>query len=145
MKRKLRCISLAVAVLMLISIPAYADEATTYSSLFFDSYGVGIEKISSTVLEVTYDITSTETMDELGVSKIKIQRSSDGINWTTAHTFSKDTYPWFVDENTGSHEGTVRCTTLSGYYYRAKITYYAKKEGLGVGEYTATTRSVYLS
>ena len=145
MKRKLRCISLVLAVMMLVSIPVCADDASTYSSLFFTSYGVGIEKITSTVLEVTYDITATRTMDELGVSKIKIQRSSDGSNWTTVHTFTKEAHPWFICENTGSHEGTARCTTLSGYYYRAKVTYYAQKEGLGVGEYTATTRTVYLS
>lgn len=145
MKRKLRCISMVLALLMLVSIQVYADDASAYSSLFFTSYGVSIDKVSSTVLEVTYDITATREMDELGVSEIKIQRSSDGSNWTTAHTFSKDTYPWFICENTGSHDGEVRCTTLTGYYYRAKITFYAKKSGLGAGMYTATTETVYLS
>ena len=145
MKRKMRCISIVLAVMMLASIPVCADEAGTYSSLFFTSYGVSIDKISSTVLVVGYDITATQTMDELGMSKIKIQRSSDGVNWTTAHTFTKDTYPWFICEDTGSHSGTVQCTTLTGYYYRAKITYYAKKAGLGTGEYTVTTRTIYLS
>lgn len=137
--------SMALAVLMLVSIPVSADETSTYSSLFFDSYGVSNDKVSSTVLEVTYDITATRTMDELGVSEIKIQRSSDGNNWTTAHTFSSDTYPWFMDYDTSSHDGVVRCTTLTGYYYRAKITFWAKKTGLGTGSYTATTETVYLS
>ena len=145
MKRKLRYISMVLAVLMLVSIPVYADEAGTYSSLFFTSHGVGISKVSSTALDVIYDVTATRTMDELGVSKIVIQRSSDGSSWSTAHTFTKDTYPWFICENTGSHSGTARCTTLTGYYYRAKITFYARKEGLGTGEYTITTRTIYLS
>lgn len=145
MRRKLRCMSMVLAVLMLVSIPVSAEETSNCSSLFFDSYAVSIDKISSTVLEVTYDITATRGMDELGVSEIKIQRSSDGSNWTTAHTFSKDTYPWFICENTGSHDGEVRCTTLTGYYYRAKITFWAKKSGLGTGSYTATTETIYLS
>lgn len=145
MKRKLHCISMVLAVLILVSMSVYADEAGTYSSLFFSSYGVDIDKISSTVLEVGYDITATRTMDELGVSKIVIQRSSDNTSWSTAHTFTKDRYPWFICEDTGSHMGTVRCTTLTDYYYRAKITFYAKKDGLGTGEYTITTRSIYLS
>lgn len=145
MKRKFRCMSMILAMLMLFSITVYADDSATYSSLFFDSYGVGIVKISSTVLEVGYDIVATRTMDKLGVSQIKIQRSSDGNTWTTAHTFSKDTYPWFICDNTSSHDGAVRCTTLTGYYYRAKITYWAEKEGLGTGQYTVTSKTIYLS
>ena len=84
-------------------------------------------------------------MDELGVSEIKIQRSSDGSNWTTAHTFRSDTYPWFLDQNTVAHLGTAKCTTLTGYYYRAKVTFWAEKTGLGTGSYTATTETIYLS
>ena len=145
MSKRMRCLSMVLAILLIISVPAHADESASYSSLFFSSYGVSNDKVSSTVLELTYDIVATRTMDELGVSEIKIQRSSDNSTWTTAHTFSKDTYPWFICENTASHDGTVRCTTLTGYYYRAKITFYAKKAGLGTGEYTATTETVYLS
>ena len=145
MKRKMRCISMILAVLMLFSMPAYASEEAKYSSLFFSSHGVGITKKSSTTLNVAYDVTATRTMDELGVSKIRIQRSSDCNSWTTVHTFTKDAHPWFVCENTGSHSGNAGCTTLTGYYYRAKITFYAKKEGLGTSEYTVTTTSIYLS
>ena len=145
MKRKLRCMSMVLAMLMLLSIPVSADETSTYSSLFFDSYLVSIDKASSTTLEVLYDITATRTMDELGVSEIKIQRSSDGRNWETAHTFTKEAHPWFICEDTFSHSGTARCYTLTGYYYRAKITFWAKKTGLGTGSYTATTETIYLS
>ena len=145
MSKKMRCLSVVVAILLMISMPVYASDSASYSSLFFSSYGVSNDKVSSTVLELTYDIVATRTMDELGVSEIKIQRSSNGSDWTTAHTFSSDTYPWFMDYNTSSHDGVVRCTTLTGYYYRAKITFYAKKAGLGTGEYTATTETVYLS
>ena len=145
MSRKLRCLSMVLAILLIISIPANANEATSYSSLFFNSYGVGIDKASSTTLEMWYDITSTRTMDELGVSEIKIQRSSDGIAWTTAHTFTKEAHPWFIRDDTSSHSGTARCYTLTGYYYRAKITFWAKKTGLGTGSYTATTETIYLS
>ena len=135
--------SMVLAMLMLLSIPVAADEAAPYSSLFFDSYGVGIDRASSTTLEIWYDITATRTMDELGVSEIKIQRSSDGRNWETAHTFTKEAHPWFICENTGSHDGIARCYTLTGYYYRAKITFWAKKTGLGTGSYTATTETIY--
>ena len=145
MKRKLRCMSMVLAVLMLLSVPVYADETSTYSSLFFSSYAVSIDKVSSTTLEMLYDITATRIMDELGVSEIKIQRSSDGRNWETAHTFTREAHPYFICENTGSHDGIARCYTLTGYYYRAKITFWAKKAGLGTGMYTATTETIYLS
>ena len=145
MKRKLRCISFVVAILMLVSIQVYANDSSTFSSLFFSSHGVGISKLSSTTLNIAYDVTATRTMDELGVSEIKVQRSSDGNTWTTAHTFTNEAHPWFIRENTDSHEGDAGCTTLTGYYYRAKITFYAKKEGLGTGEYTVTTKTIYLS
>lgn len=145
MIKKILCFSMVLAILFMFSVPAQAEDSATYSSLFFSSYAVWIDKISPTVLEVSYDLLATGTMDELGISEIKIQRSSDGVNWTTAHTFRRATYPWFVNADTFTYDGATRCTTLSGYYYRAKITFWAKKTGVGTGEYTATTETIYLS
>ena len=136
---------MVLAILFTFPVSAHAEDSAPYTSVFFSSYGVGINRISSTVIEVWYDLVAMGRMDDLGISEIKIQRSSDGVSWTTAHTFRRETYPWFVNTNAIAYDGATRCTTLSGYYYRAKITFWAKKAGVGIGEYTATTDPIYLS
>ena len=82
-------------------------------------------------------------MDELGASEIKIQRSSDGVNWTTMKTYTKESYSNLICENTGSHAACVSYTGTAGYYYRAKITLYAKK-GTGSAEWYRDTSSMQL-
>lgn len=79
-------------------------------------------------------------MTELGASIIKVQRSSDGANWTTMKTFYKEDYSQMICTNTVCHAAYVTYTGTRGYYYRAYIELYAKNSsGTGImPEYTST-------
>lgn len=139
MKRFSRLICLVVVFAMLAAIPAYATEASARASIYFSSYRAYCTKTSSTELTVSFMVVGTGEMDEIGASKIKVQRSSDGENWTTVKTFNKADYPNMTDTNTGGHGSTVSCTVASGYYYRAYVEFYAANSN-GFGEryyYTA--------
>lgn len=74
-------------------------------------------------------------MDEVGARTIKIQKSTDGVNWTTIITYSKDTSPYLIDYNTAGHGTCVTYTGTPGCYYRAVVTLYAKNSS-GTGEMT---------
>ena len=139
MKRFIRVVCLIVVFATLAAIPAYAEEASTWASSYFSSYRAYCTKTSSTSLTVSFFVVGAGEMEEIGVNKIKVQRSSDNSSWTTVKTFEKSSYTNMTDTNTGIHGSTVSCTIASGYYYRAYVEFYAKNSN-GYGEryyYTA--------
>lgn len=141
MKRFYRCICILLAASMLFVIPAFAAEER--ASNYFMSSSVYLDKTSSSTFEAWFDVDALDIMDELGASEIKIQRSSDGTNWTTMKTYTKASYSNLVCDDTISHAAYVSYTGTAGYYYRAKITLYAKK-GTGTGEWVRYTSSLQL-
>lgn len=144
MKRFIRCICLLLVLSMVLAIPAFAAEAATpKASNFFMSSSVYLCNVSGTSFEAWFQVTGVRTMDVIGAKTIKIQRSSDGSNWTTVKTFSMDNYSHLVDDNTGTHAAGVSYTGSSGYYYRAYVELYAKK-GTGIGLMDEYTSKIYI-
>ena len=141
MKRFIRIICLALVFSMVIAIPAYASEQSQRASNYFSSFKAYCYASSSTELAVYFKVFATGTMDELGASTIKVQRSSDGTNWSTVKTFTKDVYTQMKNTNTAAHATTLYCTKTSGYYYRAYVEFYAKNSA-GTGSYDYYTARI---
>lgn len=140
MKRFISCTSLILVAVLLMSIPALAAETPEpRASYFFTSSSTYLCNVNGSSFEAWFDVTGTGIMDEIGVSFIKIQRSSDGINWTTMRTFSKENYPQLLDYNSTTHAAGISYTGTKGFYYRAWIQLYAKNwRGTGImDEYTS--------
>ena len=145
MKRFSRYVCMLLVVAILLSVPVFAqEEATPWSSAYFSSHLEYLYEISTIKFEVWFDVIAKRIMDELGASTIKVQRSANGeTGWETMKTYNMADYSQMICENTGSHVGCVTYTGTPGYYYRAKITYYAK-EGGGIGYYSAYTSVIQL-
>lgn len=144
MKRFTRSICLVLAVVMILAVPVSATEAATpRASNFFMASSTYLWKTSDTTFQVWFNIDAVSQMDELGASVIKVQRSSDGSNWTTMRTYTKESYPHLIAEGTGAHCGYVTYTGTPGYYYRAFVIYYAKNS-TGTGEAYRYTSSMKL-
>lgn len=144
MKRFSRCTCLVLAVLLLLSTPAFASEAIVpKASYYFGSYSTFLCNVSGASFEAWFDVTGTGIMDEIGVNFIKIQRSPDGVNWTTMRTFSKESYPHLLDYDDVNHAAGISYTGTRGFYYRAYIQLYAKK-GNGTAEMDRYTTSIYI-
>lgn len=126
MKRFVRLVSAMLACALLLAVPAYAQEVSNRSSSYFSSYLAYCTKLSSTKVGVSFHVVGAGTMDEIGASQIKVQRSSDEKNWTTVKTFNKSDYSNMTDTDTISHGSTLSCTVAAGYKYRAYISFYAK-------------------
>ena len=138
MKRFIRLVCLLVVFATLAAVPAYAQEQTARASAYLSSYGAYCTKNSSTSISVSFQVMGTERMDKIGVTTVKVQYSSDQVNWTTHKTFSSSTTSGMTDTDTGYHAGILTCTVPSGKYYRAKVTFYAEKDG-GFAERYYTT------
>lgn len=134
MKRFVRLICLLLIATMVFAIPANAAERASH---FFASHSCYLWNVSSSGFEVWFDVDAVSGMNVLGASEIKIQRSSDRTNWTTVQTYY-DIYEY----NTSAAGGHVTFNNRqSGYYYRAKVTFYAQNAS-GVGEYVMATSYV---
>lgn len=136
MKRFIRLVCLILVFASLSAIPAYAQEQSPRVSNELSSYGAYCTMLSSTSVGVGYRVIGAGVVDEIGVNTVKIQYSSDKVNWTTAQTFRKANYSSMIAYNTGAHSGTLTATVPSGKYYRAYVEFYAAKDnGLSVRYY----------
>ena len=144
MKRFSRMISLLLAVVMVLAIPAAATEnENARASSFFGSSDVYLYQTSSTQFQAWFEVTALDGMDKLGASEIKIHEASEGEHWTTVKTCTMANYSNLICENTGFHGSYVSYTGTAGKYYRAKITLYAENS-TGVGERIRYTSSILL-
>ena len=144
MKRVSRIVSMLLAVVMVLAVPAAAMEnENSRASNFFGSSDVYLYQTSSTKFQAWFEVTALDGMDKLGASEIKIQESSDNVNWTTVKTCTSANYSNLIRENTGVHASYVSYTGTTGKYYRAKITLYAENSS-GFGEWDRTTSSIRL-
>ena len=139
MKRFLRTVCFLMAAVMLFTTTAFAAESR--SSNFFMMTSTYIDHSSTSKLEIWFDVTAVGTMDVLGVSTIKLQRSTDKTNWTTVKTFEKADYSVMTCANTVQHSDCVTYYGSSSYYYRAYVEFYAKNSS-GIGEYGKYTATV---
>ena len=80
-------------------------------------------------------------MDEIGANMVKVQYSSDQVNWTTAATFYKSSTSGMTNTNTSAYGTELTCTVPSGKYYRAKVEFYSEKDG-GFSERLYTTEII---
>lgn len=136
MKRIVRTVCVILVLSMMLVIPAQAETIVEpRGSAFFSSYVAYLYKTSSTSFQIWFDVDSNAAMmDELGASEIALYRSSDQQNWTKVKTYYMDDYPVMIDTYSFSYVDYVTYSNAwSGYYYYARVTFYAKNS-TGVGE-----------
>ena len=134
MKRFMRCVSVILVVIMLFATTAFAVEPR--GSYYFMCSSVYLYRQNSTdrTFEAWFDVTGTHSMYKIGAQLLKIQRSSDGENWTTMKTYRMEDYPEMICENTFQHDYCFTYTGTSGYYYRTYVELYAE-DSSGTGEW----------
>lgn len=140
MKKLTQCVSLLLVCLMVLAIPVSANSRSMEASHYFAYTSAYLSGVTTTAFKVCFDVTAVDIMDELGASVIEVERSSDGVNWETVHTRTKESYPDMIGENDYDHNYNFLYIGLSGYSYRAYIEFYAKDDTgeAYYGSYTQT-------
>lgn len=131
MKRFTQLICLLLVASMCLAIPTFAAEQ---ASDFFMSHSCYLWEISDSEFQVWFNVTAVDGMDVLGASIIKVQRSTDKSNWETVQTYY-DIYGYDTSFY-GSH--VTYSSAEAGYYYRAKVTFFAENSS-GTASYTSAT------
>lgn len=144
MKNFLRLICIVLSLSICMALPASADAGqNARASDYFHQISTYINRLNNTQFEVWFDLICVDRMDEIGASKITVQRSTDGTNWQNMFTYRSEHYPQMIAYNTVSHGACIPYHGTLGYYYRGVVTFYAKNSS-GIGEMYRYTNTVYL-
>lgn len=144
MKRFTQLICLLLVMSVVLVTPAWATEGTTWGSNYFHSRLAYLYPANGNQFEIWIEVEAVGMMDKLGASEIILQRSTNNSTWTDVKTYTKEAYPNLVDDDAFAYEAYVTYTGSSGYYYRAKVWFYAERDN-GTAEYAYTTDSIYVS
>ena len=128
MKRLSQIICIILVFAMVFSTTAFAAEVTVpRASNFFAGSSVYFWHVSGNQYQIWFDVTAVGGMDELGTSKITVERSTDLVNWTPVKTYYKSSYPQMTTTTgTGCYVNYVTYNATTGYAYRAVVQLYAK-------------------
>lgn len=146
MKKLVRVICMLLVCSLLFAAPAQAASTTeSRASSFFSSYATDLYKATSSSFQIWFDVVANagSSLQVLGVSEIIVYRSADQQSWTKMRTYTMENYPQLIDQNTSYHSSYVTYNyATTGYYYRARITFYAKNStGTGIRDvYTEIIR-----
>ena len=132
-----------LALALLLAVPVAASGENARGSAFFVSHCTYMYKTGGTNFQIWFEVMATAPMDELGVSFIQLQRSTDQTNWTPVKYYYPNSWASMIEENTAFHTDCVTYIGSTGYYYRAYVTYYARS-GNNVGYYDTYTDTIRL-
>ncbi|MDE6789587.1 MAG: hypothetical protein K2J47_09745 [Ruminococcus sp.] len=101
---------------------AAEDTYTAKAAGLIDLYSLGCSGDVQTIY-ITASTNGNEKMSEIGLKNIRIERSSDEINWTTERTISD-----MILENGSVYDISKQEFSVEGdYYYRVTLEHYAKE------------------
>ena len=143
MKRYTRLIIVLVVLCLTLSVPVTAQATDNQrASLFFFAHSVYIYKTGANTYNACFDVTGNGSMQEIGARSLAIQQSSDGVNWTTIRTYTREYYPQMIAQNTGTHYWYFSRSATSGCCYRLEVVLWAK-DYRGSGEITVYSDPVW--
>lgn len=138
-KKIVRGTSLLFAVLMLMSTSVFAMDMRASARIVSSSAIVKVGTDDN--LWIYFSVNAVSIMEDIGASKISIQRYS-GSRWITESTLTPEDVPEMQTNDELRHSATIPYSTkYSGYSYRAVVDIYAT-DSTGTSTKTLTSQSV---
>ena len=78
-------------------------------------------------MKISYNVMGTDTLEELGVSKIVVEKKV-GNSWIEVETYLNSDYPELSTTNEDVHRGYILYQGVAGTEYRAKITIFGNTD-----------------
>lgn len=138
-KKIVRSISLFFAIIMIISTSSFAID--TRASSRIERTATQVKMDTDGNLWVYFSVNAFSIMDDIGASRIAIQRYN-GSSWITECTLTPDDEPEMQASNELWHYATIPYSPkYSGYSYRAVVNIYAT-DSTGTSTKTLTSTPV---
>lgn len=131
--RLLRITALLLALILILPVSAMATESR--SSLYLHSYGAYVYPAGWGKVQVWFNVTGTNDMDEIGALDIRLYESKDNQTWSWVKTFQFSDYPDMLGYNDYYHSGHIEYNGTIGRYYKAYVCVWAGKNGDGDTRY----------
>lgn len=125
-------------------VPTYAtaaetEDITPRASNYLTSYQAYVYPAGNGKIQVWFDVTCVNYMDDLGSLGIWIYESTDRSTWTLVGTFLHEDNPSMLDHDDIYYMGHVDYQGVAGRYYKAYICIWAGKDGGGDTRYFWTS------
>lgn len=129
----IKCISLLLVLALVLPMNVMAIESR--ASYYLDAYSAYVYPAGWGKVQVWFDVTGTNDMDEIGALNIKLYESKDNETWALVETFHFSDHPDMLGYNDFSHYGHVEYNGTIGRYYKAYVCVWAGKNGDGDTRY----------
>lgn len=129
-------LSFGVAGVLAYCVPATSTNAISitnvgnstvqpYAAGLISKYSISVSASNGKLCLNGYTVSSSQ-MKSIGFTDIKVQRSSDGVNWTKEKSLSD----MLASSSNNKYINDYITSVHGGYYYRISCTHYAKESGL---------------
>lgn len=127
---------MAVLLVISLTVPCYASAAAVepvqpLASNYLRWYDVGIRTMGDGKLEVWFEVTATNVMDEVGAMSIRLYESSDQTTWKRVMTRLYEDYPSMMGSDDYEYSSYMPYQGVAGKYYKAYVKLWAGNDGEG--------------
>ena len=135
---------IAICLVLSFVIPINSNATTVESiepraSYYLDSYQAYVYPAGNGEIQVWFNVTADDYMDDLGALWIEVYESSDNSTWTYKKTYMHYDYTGLLDQNDYYHSGHVTYQGTVGKYYKAYVCIWAGRDGGGDTRYFWTS------
>ena len=134
--KRLRILSLALAVVMLLSVPAFAIGYRASDQLAKHSISISADPGE---IYIYTSVTGTDTMNKIGCESIEIYRQV-GSYWVTDYALDEDD-DLMSNSNSMSYAYSRTFDSIEGAYYMVEVTVFAEDDEGG----DTRSKTVYLT
>ena len=119
---------LTVFLLLVFSCSlSISANAAVYASDYLYGYSATLSPQGSGVMKISYTVIGTNTLKEIGVSKIVMEKKS-GNSWIEVETFTNADYPELSTTNNNVCKDHILYNGVAGTEYRAKVTIFGNTD-----------------
>lgn len=135
----LKFIAICLIFSLMMPVQANAASAEARASYYLDSYQAYVYPAGSGEIQVWFDVTGVDYMDEIGALSIHIYESSDNSTWTYKTTYRHTSYSSMLGTDDIFHAGHISYQGTAGKYYKAYVCIWAGRDGDGDTRYYWTS------
>ena len=137
MNTKKRMLFRVIAIILIVvcTFPVQAKAVEPRASDYLFGYSAYVYRAGWGKIQVWFDVTGTNDMDEIGALEIWIYESRDNENWSWVETFDYADHEGMLAYNDYTHTGHIEYSGTLGRYYKAYVCVWAGKDGAGDTRY----------
>lgn len=136
----------ALILTLILICPVLISAAEPRASAYLDSYNAYPYSAGLGKVQIYFDVTGVDYLDEIGALRLSIYESTDQINWTIKATHTNESTPSMLGYKKIFYGSHVDYQGVIGRYYKAYICIWGGKDGDGDTRYfwTSSTRATLL-